>query len=1297
MDKIEETDYKAKIFYYFREKYFNQMLNTCKEAIGKYKSDVSLHLYHALALVSINRLEEGIHELEGITFENEVKLASTIALIYGNKLIGGSKELFIKLDNQMREYRKTSDSIGFYHSAFVLITYNKLEKALDYIEKSINLDSNHYEAQDLKGWILLQLRQSGQKTTLNAKNIFQKSLEGNPRSLNAILGLTECYIYQNDFKEALNIINRAVVRYTTTNLPLIQKMRILFAQQDWDQTIETMIRVQNTSTHTLEALKLNITILLCRDANYPEAIDCIKNYFEELDKIEPNNTLIILETSQLFSRICGRNTDILNLIKKMLDTLAQTNSDNPEFIIELGYQSLLRVSRKEALRYFKMATKLDETSLKALLGLTVCEYNENGKTDQLKKQIEFLQEFKDSQSSSLLYFMQAKSSDTSDEALSYLKRCWDVHFGPIRSYPYSDHYLLLLNPDFTLDIAKEFLQHLSCTEDKAMKSALEILNMLVSACSGLLEPLYLLAKLQYLSGDCTQALSTLEKILSKVDSYVEAHLLMAQIQIQQGFHDRASQSLEACVSNDFRVREFPLYHYISGVVDKKSGSYSDAVKSLTTSLTLIGDHGNKLTLAEKASIYVELIDCLNVLEQTQDASKVLEEATKELKGTAEESRILLLSVDNFLSRKNVQGALEILQKIKPNESCYLQAQKKHADILLKYRNDKFAYLEIYKGLIGENPGAEEYVALGDAYLVILEPDDALECYQKALQMNPMDSHLILKFGRALIQTHYFTKAVKYYENQIKSSTDTALKLDLADLLMNLKEYTKAELILLDEVERENDKDDLNSIQNRIQIFNLLGHIREKSGNVKEAIKTLKSSMDNQIRLRKRLAVDQSGYSDVNVIVETALKLADLSISIKNNDDAVNFYKEGLDVSPNNIGILVNLAKLYMQMNFLELCQQTCSNILRLDSENEAASVMMADIAFHKVDFDMALFHFTQLITKQPTNWNALVRLIEILRRTGNLDDLPEYLSNAESLCENPGKDAGFLFCTALYQWYSGNLNGALKNFNATRQDSVFGLQAIYNMIEICLNPDDEMLADQFMDTEDIEYRDSRSMALKTADRLLKELKSRLEINSEDLLRHRLLTNFKLLATKDKYSIERALEDLVAIASQNTYKDDIGTILGISTAYTLLKQSQRAKNQLKRIVKSTWTFEDAEYLERCWLILADFYIQSAKFDVASDLIQKVILHNKSCTKAYEYSGFVSEKEQRYKDGVTNYENAWKYGNKSNPSVGFKLAFVLMKCKKFPAAIDVAQEVLKLSPEYPRVKKDILDKCMNNLRI
>lgn len=45
---------------------------------------------------------------------------------------------------------------------------------------------------------------------------------------------------------------------------------------------------------------------------------------------------------------------------------------------------------------------------------------------------------------------------------------------------------------------------------------------------------------------------------------------------------------------------------------------------------------------------------------------------------------------------------------------------------------------------------------------------------------------------------------------------------------------------------------------------------------------------------------------------------------------------------------------------------------------------------------------------------------------------------------------------------------------------------------------------------------------------------------------------------------------------------------------------------------------------------------------------------SCCKAYEYMGFINEKEQAFKDAAKNYELAWKYGNKNNPNIGLLLA-------------------------------------------
>lgn len=46
------------------------------------------------------------------------------------------------------------------------------------------------------------------------------------------------------------------------------------------------------------------------------------------------------------------------------------------------------------------------------------------------------------------------------------------------------------------------------------------------------------------------------------------------------------------------------------------------------------------------------------------------------------------------------------------------------------------------------------------------------------------------------------------------------------------------------------------------------------------------------------------------------------------------------------------------------------------------------------------------------------------------------------------------------------------------------------------------------------------------------------------------------------------------------------------------------------------------------------------EVPVDLIQKILQHNRSCYKAYDYAGLIAEKEQLYKDAALQYENAWR---------------------------------------------------------
>lgn len=351
-----------------------------------------------------------------------------------------------------------------------------------------------------------------------------------------------------------------------------------------------------------------------------------------------------------------------------------------------------------------------------------------------------------------------------------------------------------------------------------------------------------------------------------------------------------------------------------------------------------------------------------------------------------------------------------------------------------------------------------------------------------------------------------------------------------------------------------------------------------------------------------------------------------------------------------------------------------------------------------MDFENAAYHFSQLLLAQPCYWTALARLIEVMRRSGSLADALPFLQRAEQATCNPEQTPGFKYCRGLYEWYNGNPNNALRNFNTARRDYEWGPQAIFNMIEICINPDGDIPnGNDLLEPGDSgDFSDARAIALRTADRLLKELRIRPIAVDNEAVNHRLLQNFLKLASKQKFQIESALVDFTELSGKEELQGSVGPVLGMATALVQLKQTQRAKNHLKRLARVAWNFEDAEYLERSWLLLADIYVNANKWDVAESLVEKVLEHNKSCTRAFELAGYISEKTQLYAEASKQYKSAWNCGGRSKPHIGYKLAYNYMKTKHFADAIEVCQQVLKLHPDYTIIRKDILDKCRNNLR-
>ncbi|KAF6101527.1 tetratricopeptide repeat domain 21A [Phyllostomus discolor] len=412
--------------------------------------------------------------------------------------------------------------------------------------------------------------------------------------------------------------------------------------------------------------------------------------------------------------------------------------------------------------------------------------------------------------------------------------------------------------------------------------------------------------------------------------------------------------------------------------------------------------------------------------------------------------------------------------------------------------------------------------------------------------------------------------------------------------------------------------------------------------------------------------------------------------------AARSYKDALSHVPTDNKVVLELARISLLQGHLDLCEQHCAVLLETEKNQETASVMMADLMFRKQKYEAAINLYHQVLEGAPDNFPVLNKLIDLLRRSGKLEDAPAFFELARKMSSRVLLEPGFNYCTGIYHWHIGQPNEALKFLNKARKDSTWGQSATYYMVQICLNPDNEIVGGEAFDNPAAESnypgrKESEQQGVRTAEKLLREFYPHTAWGQVQM---RLLQGLCLLATREKANMETALGTFIEMAQAE--KDSVSALLAMAQAYMLLKQVPKARTQLKRLAKAPWALAEAEDLEKSWLLLADIYCQGGKFDLASELLRRCVQYNKSCCKAYEYMGFIMEKEQSYKDAATNYELAWKYSHYANPAIGYRLAFNYLKGKRFLEAIEVCHNVLREHPNYPKIREEILEKAQGSLR-
>nr|XP_036870432.1 tetratricopeptide repeat protein 21A isoform X2 [Manis javanica] len=1215
------------------------------------------------------------------------------------------------LKSSLKEMRQTASGTALYYASLFLWLTGQQVKAKEYISRTLKASSSSREGCVLRGWV--DLTSDDPHTVKKSIKYLEQGIQDTQDVL-GLMGKATYLMMQQNYSGALEVVNHIAVVSRSFVPALVLKMRLFLARQDWEQTVEIGHRILEKDESNIDACQILAVHELAREGNMTTAANRVRNLIKALETREPQNACLHLKKILVISRLCGRHQAVLQLVCSFMERTFMATPSYAHVATELGYLFILQDQVKEASLWYSEAIKLDESSVAASTGIIWCQILD-GHLEEAEHQLEFLKEVQQSLGKSeVLVFLQAllasRKHKGEQEALVLLKEVAELHFSGVQSLPLGPEYLEKLDPFFLICIARAYL--LFCPKQPQspgqivsplLKQVTVILNPVVKAAPALTEPLYVMAQVKYLSGELENAQSILQHCLELDPTSVDAHLLMAQIYLAQGNFAMCSHCLELGISHNFQVRDHPLYHFIKARVLNKSGDHLAAIETLKMTIklpTLKMEGGKKFRgpsvwPSERVSILLELADALRMNGELHEATKVMQDATNEFRGTPEEVRVTIANVDLALSKGDVDVALSLLRNVVPTQPYYVEAKEKMASIYLKAHKDVRLYIGCYWELCEHLPGPHTSLLLGDAFMNILEPDKALKAYEEAYRKNPHDTSLVLRLGQTYVKTHYYTKAVNFYEAAQKINGQDFVCCSLAELLLKLKKFNKAEKVLKQALEHDFSKD-IPSMMNDVKCLLLLAKVY-KTQRKEDVVETLNKAMDLQSKIMKRVPLEQPEMilSQKQLAASICIQCGEQYLAEKEYAKTEQSYKNALSYSPTDNKVVLKLAQLYLLQGCLDLCEQQCAILLQTE-DHETASVVMADLMFRRQKYEAAIDLCHQVLKKAPDNFLVLNKLIDLLQRSGKLEDAPAFFELAEKMSSRVVLEPGFNYCQGIYCWHIGQPNEAVKFLNKARKDSIWGQSATYYMVQIFLNPDNEIMGGKahenlMPESSSTCRKESYQQGVGTAEQLLRECCPSSEGGQSQL---QLLQSLCLLASQDKASMEAALGTIVEMAQAE--KDCVAALLAMAQAYMLLKQVPKARTQLKRLAKVPWAPAEAEDLERGWLLLADIYCQGSKFDLASELLRRCVHYNKSCYRAYEYMGFITEKELSYVDAAANYELAWKYSHHANPGIGFKLAFNYLKGKRFVEAIEVCHHVLTKYPDYPKIREEILEKARRSLR-
>lgn len=1338
----QSDDVQVLINAYLRAKHYRHAATVCNEVLRKNVGDAEpvLYLWRAFANLMEGHHTEALRELSPLVNNRETEVAATAAMIMAHKGARFVDEDAVSdLEGRLKELERSAAEQGLMQAAYLYWHTGRYEKAHTLAQRVLRVQRDYPAATVLQGWVELSMDPDDDVDGNDVSNIedarrrFEMVLEsakggdeGASRcELEAMLGMAKCYELKRLPKKALAELGAVASKFPWFEPTFEDQIRVLMSCGDWDGAVETSQNLLARDAYNIEALRTLALFHVAVDANTAEAVRLASELLAAIDRTEPQAAQLYVDCARPLARVSCGDASILQITQAMCERAQKAKPQDSAAFTEHAHQLLIGKDVQGALAAYRRASEVDGLDVGAMLGAIRCQ-TFLGMYDDAASQVEFLAQMGSTvqQDSLPLAIVQASLAYHRDMDS---QRCVELLDGAVRDHvsklvskPFGYEFFETLEPSLLLEVAQLYL----VLAPQEPRTQTEGSSPLLAKCKycvesttrvapGLISASLLIAKCHFLDGLHDSAISALRAVLQTSPSSTEAHILLSQVYLHLGRIKQAGQELEQALSYNFAVRDSPAFVVANGKVLMHDGKYDEAVRNLEAAMKLPGvakpladptraASGDAVTLSDRASIFLLLAEAHTKLKAYPEAAKLINEAVAEFQGTTEEVRVMLANCDLSLAKGDTSRALRKLRDIPADSPHYLRARMAMAQIYLKHKNDRHAYAQCYEDLAAKYPDVQTLCMLGEALLQVQEPERAVRAFEQALKQNPRDRALASKMGKALVMTHDYQKAVDYYERAMAQNdvAADAMALELAELYRRLRRLDRAQSAVAHLLKLDTQTLDTDGLKNVVAANLLMSKVYESNGDRDAALMAKQRALEVQNFLISRMLGDSAAELSLqhSAAADLSCEVATDCQQTRHHVNAQQYYEAALTHVPGHTMATLSLAKLHLANGDADACQQMCVALLRVDPDNEDASMILAELMAQREHNETAIYHFQQLLQKNPANFKALSQLVQLLRRAGRLDEAGRYLRSAETAGPRTAHEPGLNYCRGVYARLMNEPHEALRLLNYARKDSEWGNEAIYQMIEVYLRPGTDAIfhsedadgLDGLGDERAPEPRSDIELAesVHACEKLLGEVKG------PRSQRHRVLECYTMMASRRKQHIDDALAMLLEMASNE--RDCVPVLLALAAGFTLQKQTAKARNYLKRVHKMPYNAEEGEDFERSWLLLADIHIAGGKFDLAQELCRRAIQYNKSCARGWELLGGIMEREQAYRDAAEHYERAFKFEHELSPTVGYKLAFNYLKAKRYVDAIETSKKVLLAFPKYPKLRQDVLLKAQAMVR-